>query len=407
MSRSRGAPPNSRRSWNKRGNHNSRGAPRKHGANLEPEDPDIMRGLKEVPLEIVPVPLSVQDDPNVMISETTFLGSYNWTARSIPTIVVPGMPGRWLDRKPFQVDRDTGICIVDQNTHRFMESSLLPLLVAADMNEEADTFDWAAVDFLTDRNALRKILRWTAAEGARDFRIDLQLAGKKTILMTRWDNKTTEAFLGFTYGFNYFNACTSKGHPESTGHHRIINYKMNGLNMVVRYTVDGYLSGQAVSSVDDVADGIASLNVSKERAQATPVKGTSLHIIPFGEIVPQESILEIATISKAREDQLDWDEKTPQLFLSQTHHFYLGLHDRGFFKQVRKEKFDQTKMSEKVRTNMKRLRRALGLIQDVVFKYGQCGRLSLVCVGGTLKVYERMSKDSTFLPDEQMQRFGV
>lgn len=105
--------------------------------------------------------------------------------------------------------------------------------------------------------------------------------------------------------------------------------KMNGLNMVVRYTVDGYLSGQAVSSVDDVADGIASLNVSKERAQATPVKGTSLHVIPFGEIVPQESIIEIATISKAREDQLDWDEKTPQLFLSQTHHFYLGLHDRG------------------------------------------------------------------------------
>lgn len=56
---------------------------------------------------------------------------------------------------------------------------------------------------------------------------------------------------------------------------------------------------------------------------------------------------------------------------------------------------------------MKRLRRALGLIQDVVFKYGQRGRLSLVCVGGTLKVYERMSKDSTFLPDEHMQRFGV
>lgn len=55
-----------------------------------------MRGLKEVPLETVPVPLSV-DDPNVTISETTFLGSYNWTARSIPTIVVPGAQQQpWL-----------------------------------------------------------------------------------------------------------------------------------------------------------------------------------------------------------------------------------------------------------------------------------------------------------------------
>ena len=135
------------------------------------------------------------------------------------------MPGRWYEREPFQVDRDTGICIVDQNTHRFGESPLLPLLVSVDENEDADTFDWPAVDFVTDRNALRKILRWAAAaEDTRDFRIDLQLAGKKTVLMTRWDNKTTEPFVGFTYGFNYFNQSTKKGHPECTGHHRVINY---------------------------------------------------------------------------------------------------------------------------------------------------------------------------------------
>ncbi len=99
---------------------------------------------------------------------------------------------------------------------------------------------------------------------------------------------------------------------------------MNGLNMVVRYTVDGFVPG----------GDAASLNISKEKAEAKRVEGTSLHVISFGTKVPQDSILEIATISKARENQLNWDEKAPQLFLSQTYNFYVGLHDRGFFSAV-------------------------------------------------------------------------
>ena len=184
---------------------------------------------------------------------------------------------------------------------------------------------------------------------------------------------------------------------------------MSGLNMVVRYTVDGYLPPTSVASsgIEEVTDTLAALDISREKAQAQQVKGTSLHVIPFGERVPQESIIEIATISKLRENRLDWDEKTPQLFLSQTSHFYVGLHDRGFFESVRKRRFEPTALSEKVRTNMKRLRHALGIIQGLVIKYGQRGRLGIICIGGTLKVHERLSRDSTFLPDEYMQRFGI
>jgi len=215
--------------------------PKRRSDDVHPDVTDILQGLEPTPLEAIPVPRSAQHDPNVVISHTKYLGSYEWTARSIPTIIIPGtvpqpflkysmswlpkgVPNRWCDKTPFQVDRDTGICIVDQNTHRMAEAPLLPLMVAVDANEDADMFKWSAVDYVTDRNAIRKILRWVGGDDVRDFRIDLQRAGRKTVMMCRWDNKTTEPFVGFTYGFNYFNKSTQKAHPEGTGHHRIINY---------------------------------------------------------------------------------------------------------------------------------------------------------------------------------------
>ncbi len=172
--------------------------PKRRSDDVHPDVTDILQGLEPTPLEAIPVPRSAQHDPNVVISHTKYLGSYEWTARSIPTIIIPGtvpqpflkysmswlpkgVPNRWCDKTPFQVDRDTGICIV-------------------------------------------KILRWVGGDDVRDFRIDLQRAGRKTVMMCRWDNKTTEPFVGFTYGFNYFNKSTQKAHPEGTGHHRIINY---------------------------------------------------------------------------------------------------------------------------------------------------------------------------------------
>ena len=187
----------------------------------------------------------------------------------------------------------------------------------------------------------------------------------------------------------------------------MIFQKMNGLNMVVRYTVDGFVpSADTASEVGNLADSLKSLNISKEKAEATPVNGTSLHVIPFGTKVPQDSIVEIATISKVRESQLDWDEKAPQLFLSQTYNFYVGLHDRGFFTSVRKRRFNPAALSVKVRMNLKKLRHALGIIQEIIIKYGQRGRISLVCKEGRMKVYERISEE-TFMPDEFMLRFGI
>ena len=53
---------------------------------------------------------------------------------------------------------------------------------------------------------------------------------------------------------------------------------------------------------------------------------------------------------------------------------------------------------------LKKLRRLLDEIQFIVMHHDTVGRLSLVCQGGELKIYERKSSDS-FLPDEILSRF--
>jgi hypothetical protein len=127
---------------------------------------------------------------------------------------------------PYQVARDSGVVFVDQNGFRFPNAILLPLIQAVEMTDV--DFDWSTVDFVTDRNGLRKLLRWIRKPDAKEFRIDTQLAGKHTVLFNRWEKRTRET-LGqtySTYGFSFEKASTepAPGCEESTGYHRVVKY---------------------------------------------------------------------------------------------------------------------------------------------------------------------------------------
>ena len=103
-------------------------------------------------------------------------------------------------------------------------SPLVPLFAAIDdMNP---SFDYKQFDFITDRNNLRKLLRWaTGASDEKDFRIDVDVAGS-TCLFTRVEEQCTETIQGFRgYGHEYEKAATrpARGCEKATGHHRMIS----------------------------------------------------------------------------------------------------------------------------------------------------------------------------------------
>lgn len=138
----------------------------------------------------------------------------------------------WTNREvPFTLQPDQGSHFIDQNGARMSEYPLLPLFAAADaIHDDAKKapVDWPSVDVVTDRNGLRKLLRWlNPSEGreVRDFRIDVELVGAKTIVLTRWEGRTREPPTGKSYGFA-FEAATARAAPgcPASGHHRTITY---------------------------------------------------------------------------------------------------------------------------------------------------------------------------------------
>lgn len=109
----------------------------------------------------------------------------------------------------------------------------MPLFKAVDIvteDSQSGPFDWTSVDFVTDRNGLRKLLRWIADKdgSAKEFRIDMELVGERTVLFNRWEKRTREdSNTGFTgFGFNFERASTDapQGCNDSTGHHRIVTF---------------------------------------------------------------------------------------------------------------------------------------------------------------------------------------
>ncbi|KAE9396977.1 hypothetical protein BT96DRAFT_823934 [Gymnopus androsaceus JB14] len=405
-----------------------------------PDDRNIMDGLLPVPSQRLKVPVnSTLPDGSVKIENLQYIASYNWIKGpgDQPTIIVPGSPPEWQNiAPPYTVTADTGKSFVDQNGHWLPSATLAPLVVAVN-TQQAETgnpsnFDWSSVDLVTDRNGLRKLLRWITGpteeresmRTIKDFRIDMQLAGEKTMLFNRWEKRTEEECSGFTFGYNFEKKTTVPANDceKSTGHHRIIQYDLNGFKIVVRFEVDACLpptdpvvDRNESFDVDQLASTLATTSISSpQRPQSTkftsiPVGATRiLQVAKGGSVTPQSSLIELTTRSQRRLADLRWEESFPQLFLSQTPYHYLGVHQSGRFVEVQKrdlgkdpELLKAEKMSE---MNLKKLRVALELIREIVVDAGEEGRLSLVCRDGKLEVYERRS-DTGCLPETFIRQF--
>jgi len=137
---------------------------------------------------------------------------------------------------------------------------------------------------------------------------------------------------------------------------------------------------------------------------------SDITVIHAGSAVPQSSTVELTTRSQKRVASFNWQESYPQLFLSNTPHHYLAIHERGRFVDIQKRHLESTELkriaADSIQEALKKLRRVLGDIKKLAMKHGETGRLSLVCKNRELKVYERIKKDSC-LPYEVLERFNA
>ena len=124
-----------------------------------------------------------------------------------------------------QVPLDAGIQQIHHNASKMVNHSpMLPLFAAIDAMH--DDFAYKELDLVTDRNGLRKLLRYIDNMEIDDnFRIDVDLAGN-TCLFTRQEENTAVAGQNIGYGNEYLKAATRvpSGCEEMLDHHRIITY---------------------------------------------------------------------------------------------------------------------------------------------------------------------------------------
>ncbi|KAI0823944.1 hypothetical protein BC628DRAFT_1420377 [Trametes gibbosa] len=275
-----------------------------------------MEGVLVPALQHLLQPDVAPPDEPISLQNFVCIGSYTWYKQRNPTIVVPGSPPRWRERPfPIQVRFDNGIRMINENGYYMGgASSFIPLFRAVDSitdsravepapalttsQEDAhapEQINWPSVDFVTDRNNLRKFLRWIRSltphaaslevtpaspdpddtednandadatslsentssnptgkpllepqwDDRKDFRIDLHLGGEKTVLMERWAPFERERVVPPTGGCrdNFLREAVAHG-PDCEnggGHYRIVQYDIGGLRMVVRWEVDSWI----------------------------------------------------------------------------------------------------------------------------------------------------------------------
>ncbi|KAK1907872.1 hypothetical protein P3342_006202 [Pyrenophora teres f. teres] len=89
-------------------------------------------------------------------------------------------------------------------------------------------FEMGSVDVITDRNNIRKLLRFLDGTSSESFQIQVEIVDGKMALFTRMEDETTTVIQGFRgYGRNFEKACT-KSTTGTSGYHRIISFAMRG-----------------------------------------------------------------------------------------------------------------------------------------------------------------------------------
>ena len=281
---------------------------------------DIVFEISRSDLEDLAVPVSAS------ITNVKPLSSYNWieAPHATPTMSVPGSPALWAppNLAP-QLKKDSGLIYIAQNAARHPESPLEPLFRSLYISQPR--FDIRPINFVSDRNNIRKLLSLINSETARNvleaFTIIIEMS-KDTALFCRDEAETTEFigpqdFKGF--GHEFEKAYTIDQIKGSTGHHRITSYCFGDLNFIVRHETDGYVNTNKSTSSglpfseNDLSGmlGALSLSPSSDNTPDVITKGSTLTIREEGQTVALESILEIKT--RVSHKPLRFEEVASQL----------------------------------------------------------------------------------------------
>ncbi|KAM0714500.1 hypothetical protein Q7P37_009794 [Cladosporium fusiforme] len=314
--------------------------------------------------------------PNTTIADLKHLASYSWIEASSPTITVPGLPRRWSKEiTPRQLQKDSGLVYIAQNAARLPESPLEPLFRA--LYTSNPLFDMSSTDIVSDRNSIRKLLSFvdpsSCPHGVKSFNIRAEVINN-TVIFHREETSTTEIigpndFKG--YGHEFEKAYTINELPLSSGHHRIISYRLGTLRFIIRHETDGYVDDDSAerflkkgSPTDDLSNLLGAMTLSRSNVlPGIDPSASKLILKQGGRDISLGSTLEIKT--RIHHKPLSMKEVAPQLWISQTPKLVRAYHERGKFSAPVVEDVS-TDVKNWESSNQQTLKRLAGLITQII-----------------------------------------
>ena len=120
------------------------------------------------------------------------VGSYNWSPESIvenPIVMIPGKSGVLSkDLSPRKLSKGRHEQMVDENRFHMPDYPMEPLFRSV-LHCTPD-YDFKQVDFVTDRNGLRKLLNFVEGKVKDSCRIDFQRVGNFIVFIRNEENST-------------------------------------------------------------------------------------------------------------------------------------------------------------------------------------------------------------------------
>lgn len=290
------------------------------------------------------------DEAHIGIADVEDVASYNWLDRPSPAIMVPGIPSVWhVPAVPPRLKPDTGkrIRYIDQNADRNPWSPLEPLVRAVTTTHP--DFDFDSLDIVTDRRPIRHLLEFVSGK-SQDFQFGVEVV-RKIAFFTRIEKQTRETirsgmFQGYRRPFQQWYTKIPLFAQESTSHHRMIRYQLGALKLLVRSTFDAYLleelpnhNNSEGKDIEDQADLVNFMSSVSRVPKASSIKDTPeapvLTVVPGGKEIGHSALFELSTRSKSGKTPINIQAKFPGLWLSQTPHYVIALHENVKTRQSR------------------------------------------------------------------------
>lgn len=326
------------------------------------------------------------DDENTLaravITNPKVIASYNWVSGP-SKIIIPGKPPKWTPLKGRKkIEFDSGEYYRDINSASYPNHPLEPSIISIMKTNPAPI----PVNIVACGSTISNLLRFVSRlRTDQPFRFLVEVVGD-TVHFIRRENSPKELIGGITgCGHSFPEAYTTWDHDvrRSVSHQRIMGYRFDGLDMMVRFEADGYIPSkgdkperrQSAFTKDYNLSDIQGLGINQQK----PTNTTSLIIQETKESIAQSQIFDLKTRSLHKRDQDILGDQLPRLWVSQVPKFLLAYHKSGYFDESDIEITDVKQDVEAWQEmNQKNLKKLGGILRLIIKRAKKSGKLEVV-----------------------------